>query len=202
MKKLRPGEARTLVKAHEVNSCEAWAQSPEFLATRSLLLPWHVWWRTVSGSTEAAGKARGCVPTYTLWEFLLCPIGYAFSEDGEYFAYGLSASGSDWVTIKFMKVDGAKELPDVLERVKFSCMAWTHDGKGMFYNSYPQQDGKSDGKWRWQVKRLFHEIQVWLHMTWNAKLYVEVVWCRPRFPQRVLYQLALLYDRAAQNLVS
>ncbi|XP_037056413.1 prolyl endopeptidase [Peromyscus leucopus] len=71
--------------------------------------------------------------------------GYAFSEDGEYFAYGLSASGSDWVTIKFMKVDGAKELPDVLERVKFTCMAWTHDGKGMFYNSYPQQDGKSDG---------------------------------------------------------
>nr|1O6F_A Chain A, Prolyl endopeptidase [Sus scrofa] len=71
--------------------------------------------------------------------------GYAFSEDGEYFAYGLSASGSDWVTIKFMKVDGAKELPDVLERVKFSCMAWTHDGKGMFYNAYPQQDGKSDG---------------------------------------------------------
>ena len=44
-----------------------------------------------------------------------------------------------------MKVDGAKELPDVLERVKFTCMAWTHDGKGMFYNSYPQQDGKSDG---------------------------------------------------------
>lgn len=75
----------------------------------------------------------------------LCPVGYAFSEDGEYFAYGLSASGSDWVTIKFMKVDGAKELPDVLERVKFTCMAWTHDGKGMFYNSYPQQDGKSDG---------------------------------------------------------
>uniref|UniRef100_A0A2K5D4T6 Prolyl endopeptidase n=1 Tax=Aotus nancymaae TaxID=37293 RepID=A0A2K5D4T6_AOTNA len=71
--------------------------------------------------------------------------GYACSEDGEYFAYGLSASGSDWVTIKFMKVDGAKELPDVLEKVKFSCMAWTHDRKGMFYNSYPQQDGKSDG---------------------------------------------------------
>uniref|UniRef100_A0A7M4DXP4 Prolyl endopeptidase n=1 Tax=Crocodylus porosus TaxID=8502 RepID=A0A7M4DXP4_CROPO len=71
--------------------------------------------------------------------------GYAFSEDGEYFAYGLSSSGSDWVTIKFMKVDGLEELSDILERVKFSCMAWTHDGKGMFYNCYPKQDGKSDG---------------------------------------------------------
>ncbi|KAG8522101.1 Prolyl endopeptidase [Galemys pyrenaicus] len=96
-------------------------------------------------AARAVGKARGSVPMFTIWEFPLCPTGYAFSEDGEYFAYGLSASGSDWVTIKFMKVDGAKELPDVLERVKFSCMAWTHDGKGMFYNSYPQQDGKSDG---------------------------------------------------------
>ncbi|NXD83184.1 PPCE endopeptidase, partial [Halcyon senegalensis] len=71
--------------------------------------------------------------------------GYAFSEDGEYFAYGLSSSGSDWVTIKFMKVEGPEDLPDTLERVKFSCMAWTHDGKGMFYNCYPKQDGKSDG---------------------------------------------------------
>uniref|UniRef100_A0A0F7ZB81 Prolyl endopeptidase n=1 Tax=Crotalus adamanteus TaxID=8729 RepID=A0A0F7ZB81_CROAD len=71
--------------------------------------------------------------------------GFAFSEDGEYFAYGLSSSGSDWVTIKFMKVDSAEELPDTLEMVKFSCMAWTHDGRGMFYNSYPKNDGKSDG---------------------------------------------------------
>ncbi|KAM8953969.1 prolyl endopeptidase [Pelodytes ibericus] len=71
--------------------------------------------------------------------------GYAFTEDGEYFAYGLSNSGSDWVTIKFMKVSNQEELPDVLERVKFSCMSWTHDGVGMFYNCYPKQDGKSDG---------------------------------------------------------
>lgn len=72
--------------------------------------------------------------------------GYAFSEDGEYLAYGTSASGSDWVEIRFLRVDGAVLLEDQLERVKFTCMSWTHDGKGLFYNSYPEQEGKSDGK--------------------------------------------------------
>lgn len=71
--------------------------------------------------------------------------GYAFSEDGEYLAYGTSASGSDWVEIHFLRVEGAALLDDRLERVKFSCMSWTHDGKGLFYNSYPEQEGKSDG---------------------------------------------------------
>ncbi|XP_040920065.1 prolyl endopeptidase isoform X1 [Toxotes jaculatrix] len=71
--------------------------------------------------------------------------GYAFSEDGEYLAYGTSASGSDWVEIRFLRVEGAIPLEDRLERVKFSCMSWTHDGKGLFYNSYPDQEGKSDG---------------------------------------------------------
>ncbi|KAF4099883.1 prolyl endopeptidase [Onychostoma macrolepis] len=71
--------------------------------------------------------------------------GYAFSEDGEYLAYGTSSSGSDWVEIQFLRVDGAVLLEDRLERVKFTCMSWTHDGKGLFYNSYPEQEGKSDG---------------------------------------------------------
>ncbi|XP_062414474.1 prolyl endopeptidase-like isoform X1 [Pungitius pungitius] len=67
------------------------------------------------------------------------------SEECEYFAYGLSSSGSDWVTVSFMKADDLTPLPDVLERVKFSCLAWTHDAKGIFYNCYPRQEGKSDG---------------------------------------------------------
>ncbi|KAJ8020559.1 Prolyl endopeptidase [Holothuria leucospilota] len=56
-----------------------------------------------------------------------------------------SASGSDLInTIKFKEVATGKDLDDVLERVKFSCLCWTHDGKGVFYNSYPQE-GKTDG---------------------------------------------------------
>uniref|UniRef100_A0A672S7K6 Prolyl endopeptidase n=1 Tax=Sinocyclocheilus grahami TaxID=75366 RepID=A0A672S7K6_SINGR len=67
------------------------------------------------------------------------------SEECEYFAYGLSSAGSDWVTVHFLKADDLSKLPDVLERVKFSCLAWTHDAKGIFYNRYPRRDGKADG---------------------------------------------------------
>lgn len=71
--------------------------------------------------------------------------GTAFSENGEFYAYGLSERGSDWVTIKFKKAPSGEDLPDVLKRVKFSSMAWTHDHKGLFYNQYPEQEGKADG---------------------------------------------------------
>lgn len=87
----------------------------------------------------------------------LCPFHYPvgrLSEECEYFAYGLSSSGSDWVTVRFMKADDLTPLDDVLERVKFSCLAWTHDAKGVFYNCYPRQEGKTDGE---HVKNCVHK---------------------------------------------
>lgn len=70
---------------------------------------------------------------------------YEFSEDGKLFAYGLSHKGSDWVAIKFRDCSTGEDLPDVLERVKFTSIAWTHDNKGIFYNCYPEHEGKSVG---------------------------------------------------------
>ncbi|KAK6939029.1 Peptidase S9A, N-terminal domain [Dillenia turbinata] len=40
---------------------------------------------------------------------------FSISEDAKYMAYGLSASGSDWVTIKVMRVEDKKVEPDTLE---------------------------------------------------------------------------------------
>lgn len=67
-----------------------------------------------------------------------------FSEDGKYFAFIICEKGSDWGKIKFKSVDNNQDLEDVLENVKFSCLSWTHDNKGVFYNSYPKSN-KSDG---------------------------------------------------------
>ncbi|EEE53725.1 hypothetical protein OsJ_00069 [Oryza sativa Japonica Group] len=62
---------------------------------------------------------------------------YSVSKDGKYIAYGLSESGSDWVTIRVMNIADKQTLSDKLSWVKFSSISWTHDGKGFFYGRYP-----------------------------------------------------------------
>lgn len=97
---------------------------------------------------------------------ILCPCVHPvgrLSEECEYFAYGLSSSGSDWVTVHFMKADDLTKLPDVLERVKFSCLAWTHDAKGVFYNCYPPQEGKTDG-WKESSYTYMHALSKKQHI--------------------------------------
>ncbi|OCH85438.1 hypothetical protein OBBRIDRAFT_859242 [Obba rivulosa] len=77
----------------------------------------------------------------------------AFSHCGQYFAYGISRSGSDFFTIyvrptsaPFSGGDGAKvshddgRLPDEIRFVKFSSITWTHDSKGFFYQRFPDRE--------------------------------------------------------------
>lgn len=72
-----------------------------------------------------------------------------FSHDGKWYAYGISKSGSDWVQVKIKNVETGQDLPDELNKLKFTCLAWTLDNKGFFYSYYPQHlaadEGKSDG---------------------------------------------------------
>ena len=68
-----------------------------------------------------------------------------FSEDGKYFAYIICEKGSDWGKIRIKSVEANEHLDETLENVKFSCLSWTHDNKGFFYNQYPQST-KADGR--------------------------------------------------------
>ncbi|KIJ56911.1 hypothetical protein M422DRAFT_149708 [Sphaerobolus stellatus SS14] len=83
----------------------------------------------------------------------------AFSKSSEYWAYGLSLSGSDFSTIyvrptskpldKPVEGDNAiandpGRLGDVVRFVKFSGISWTHDDKGFFYQRFPSREEHGD----------------------------------------------------------
>ena len=65
------------------------------------------------------------------------------SEDGQYLAYGLSASGSDWVEWKVRNIETGEDLEDHLKWSKFSGAAWTHDSQGFFYSRYDEPKEES-----------------------------------------------------------
>ncbi|KAG5649915.1 hypothetical protein H0H81_001511 [Sphagnurus paluster] len=78
---------------------------------------------------------------------------YDFSECGKYFAYGISYSGSDFVTVFVRSTDcplsdvnkDDQRLSDVIEYVKFSSVKWSKDSKGFFYQRYPAPKEAKEG---------------------------------------------------------
>jgi prolyl oligopeptidase len=64
--------------------------------------------------------------------------GLSISEDGNYLAYGLSSSGSDWQEWTVRNITTGEDLPDRLKWIKFSGAAWTHDNQGFFYSRYDE----------------------------------------------------------------
>ncbi|EJD00885.1 prolyl oligopeptidase [Fomitiporia mediterranea MF3/22] len=81
----------------------------------------------------------------------------AFSECGQYFAYGISLSGSDFCTIYIRRTTAPfvdktqRELSsdpgrfsDELRFVKFSSIVWTKDSKGFFYQRMPARSSHGE----------------------------------------------------------
>lgn len=66
----------------------------------------------------------------------------SWSDDGNFWAYSISKSGSDWQTIKVRDARSNKDLPDELNWLKFTQPSWTQDNKGFFYSKFeePKQE--------------------------------------------------------------
>lgn len=60
---------------------------------------------------------------------------FALSKNGKMAVYGVSKGGSDWEEYFVMDVPTKKTLPDHLEWVKVSGVAWS--GDGFYYSRYP-----------------------------------------------------------------
>lgn len=62
--------------------------------------------------------------------------GQVPSLDGKLLAYGVAKAGSDWQTWRVRDLATGRDLPDVIDWVKFSKAAWTPDHRGFFYARY------------------------------------------------------------------
>ena len=58
------------------------------------------------------------------------------SADAKYAVYGISTSGSDWQQYKVMELATKTILPDTIDWVKVSGVAWQKDG--FYYSRYPE----------------------------------------------------------------
>ncbi len=66
----------------------------------------------------------------------------ALSRDGRYLGYGVSKGGSDWQEAYVLEIATRKQLPDHLEWLKASGLAWA--GPGFFYSRYDAPEGGHD----------------------------------------------------------
>ena len=84
---------------------------------------------------------------------------WVVSDDGKRFADALAHAGSDWNEWKILDVDTGRELPDHLQWVKFSSIAWTPDGRGFFYSRYDApKAGETFTGQNYYQKLYFHRL--------------------------------------------
>jgi len=85
--------------------------------------------------------------------------GWTPSPDGRYLAYRLSEGGSDWETVHVLDVASGETLPDAIQWVKFSGIAWTRDARGFFYSRYPKPpEGEAISQKVTNQKLYYHEL--------------------------------------------
>ncbi|MGH2448469.1 MAG: prolyl oligopeptidase family serine peptidase [Chloroflexota bacterium] len=103
----------------------------------------------------------------------LALTGFQPSPDGRYVAYALSKGGSDWETVRVLDVSTGKTLPDTLQWVKYSGMAWTHDDRGLFYSRFPTP-AKGSGLYERNVNQ-----QLYYHVLGKPQSADTLIYQRP-----------------------
>jgi len=83
--------------------------------------------------------------------------GISFSNNGKYFAYTISRSGSDWREIYVMDLATGKLLNDHIQWAKFTGAVW--HGDGFYYSAYnAPEKGKEFSSMNENHKIYYHKI--------------------------------------------
>jgi prolyl oligopeptidase len=83
----------------------------------------------------------------------------SISDDGEWLAYAVSRSGSDWQDWRIRNVETGSDLPEVLEWSKFSDAAWATDASGFYYCRYAAPaEGEAYQQTNYNQRLYFHRL--------------------------------------------
>src|SRR5262245_51193144 len=83
---------------------------------------------------------------------------WAFTEDGRKLAYALSRHGSDWQEVRIRDVATSQDLEDILRWVRFTSLAFSPDGTGLYYGRYPTPGSVPREDEHYYQKLYFHRL--------------------------------------------
>lgn len=81
---------------------------------------------------------------------------FSLSKNGRYAVIGTSKGGSDWQEFRVMDLLTLETLPDRLDWVKVSGVAW--QGDGFYYSRYPEPEGSALAAKNENHQVFFHKI--------------------------------------------
>ncbi len=100
------------------------------------------------------------------------------SEDGSKLLYTIQDGGTDWRTVKVLDVKTGQLLPDTIEWVKFSGLAWAKDGSGFYYSAF---DAPADGQ---KFQALNENQKVYFHSLGTPQSADRMVYATPDKPRQ------------------
>ncbi|HEY0930335.1 MAG TPA: prolyl oligopeptidase family serine peptidase [Gemmatimonas sp.] len=103
--------------------------------------------------------------------------GLTFDGQARYIAYMVSHAGSDWQQIQVIDLATRMTLPDIIDWVKVSAIAW--QGNGFYYSRYPET---AEGEGTFSSKNEDH--QVYYHTLGTNQADDRLIYHDPEHPQR------------------
>ncbi len=103
--------------------------------------------------------------------------GLTFDGAGTRIAYMVSGAGSDWQQIRVIDLATRQDLPDRIEWVKVSALAWF--GDGFFYSRYPEPDNTAAA-----YSSMNEDHQVFYHAIGTAQADDRLIYRDADNPQR------------------
>ncbi|MBL4685959.1 MAG: S9 family peptidase [Nannocystaceae bacterium] len=101
----------------------------------------------------------------------------SFSPKGDYMAYGVSDSGSDWQVWRVRNVATAEDTSDLIQWIKFTGVSWTKDGKGFYYARYDAPTGGG------ALAEVNERQTLYYHRLGTPQSVDPVIYARPEHPK-------------------